>query len=164
WHESTDLFRQTLPATPRTSSGPVPLPIEGLGLQALLGFCRPDETAPAFAPSRLVSAGLSYAPIIATDGSLCGDVTSAERFSDELARRYPVSTHSKEISLPQFRAAIALRRNDPATAIEALRPVRAAGTGDALRAIYLRGQAHLRQKDGAKAAADFQAIIDRRGW
>src|SRR5262249_55933199 len=64
------------------------------------------------------------------------------------------------------RAGIELGRNnpDPAKALEALRPVEKYEPGPGtLRAIYVRGLAHLQMKSGQAAAVEFQKIIDHPG-
>jgi hypothetical protein len=62
------------------------------------------------------------------------------------------------------RAMIALRKNDPASAIEGLRPAMRLEPGPpTMLTIYVRGLAHLQAKSGAAAATEFQKIIDRPG-
>jgi tetratricopeptide (TPR) repeat protein len=170
WRDARALYLQ-LPAGARPATGPVPLSLEALGTEALFGFCRPDESARALMVSRLTSPSAVYGPVIARDGSLCGDATDADRFADELAKRFPASTASREVSLPQLRAAAALKRNRPEQALEALGSFKALGScavgicgSDAFRGHYMRGHAYLRQGKGAEAAAAFQTIVDHRGW
>jgi len=60
--------------------------------------------------------------------------------------------------LPVVRAALALHAGDPSSAIGALAPALPYGAGwlgYPLLSIYLRGQAYLVLKDGARAAAEF---------
>ena len=170
WREGRDLFRQTLPAAQRAVAT-ASLPLEAVGVEALFGFCRAGEDRRALALSRIVEPAASYIPIIGPDGSLCGDPSDADRFADELARKFPSSTVAREISLPQLRAAAALKRNQPEQAIEALRSFRAVGpcsagicTNDGFRGWYLKGEAYLRQGNSAEASAAFQTILDHRGW
>jgi serine/threonine protein kinase/thioredoxin-like negative regulator of GroEL len=171
WREGRTLYQQAQPAGPPTATRSAPLPLEALAAEALFGLCRPDENARALALSRIAAAGSPYAPVIAPDGSLCGDPAEADRFAEELANRFPSSTVSREISLPQLRAAAALKRSQPDQAIEALRSVRAVGPcapgicgSDTFRAYYLRGAAYLRLEKGGEAASAFQTILDHRGW
>jgi eukaryotic-like serine/threonine-protein kinase len=61
-----------------------------------------------------------------------------------------------------------LQQNKPTETITALEPLTkyelGSGPGTpALWPIYVRGQAFLRLKDGGKAVAEFQKIIDHRG-
>jgi len=68
------------------------------------------------------------------------------------------------VGLPVVRAAIALKSNRPELAVELLEPARAYEAGAEFWPTYLRGQAYLDARRGAEAAAEFQRIIDHRGW
>jgi hypothetical protein len=164
WHESRELYLQTQPAAagaaPVRAAG---LPAEALATQALLGWCRVEDGNLALAPARLTSAASTYAPVIATDGSLCGDVEAGEQFAGELAKRFPQSTLTQGVSLPLVRAATALKRDQPDKAIDALRNVGPNG-GAGFLPYYLRGHAYLRLNRGTDAANEFRAILDHRGW
>ena len=163
WRAAADLYRQAQP--PSTTGAATPLPLEAVANHALLGFCEPAEAARVLSRSRIVVvSGNAYAPAIGPDGDLCGDVDAAEAFVAELTQRFPESTISRELSVPQLRAAIALRQNKATDAIEALHVIRAEGLPDVYRSYYLRGQAHLRAHQNREAAADFQMILDHRGW
>jgi tetratricopeptide (TPR) repeat protein len=172
WRQASDLYRQTLPAAVRAATPAPPLPLEAAGAEALYGLCRADDGRRALALSRIASATISYTPLVSPDGSLCGDAAEADRFADELARRFPASTVFREVVLPELRAASALTRNQPDLAIDALRSFRAVAglctagicNSDGFRAFYLRGQAYLRQRNAVEAAAAFQTIVDHRGW
>jgi len=62
-------------------------------------------------------------------------------------------------------ATAALGRGEPALAIEALQPVAPYERGfiAAFAPIHLRGQAYLALREGRRAAAEFQRILDHRG-
>ena len=94
-----------------------------------------------------------------------GDAARAQRLADDLAKRYPTDTLLNSVLLATVRAAIELQANNPAKAIELLRAVSPYEFGNTagLAPTYLRGQAYLRAKDGAKAAAEFQKILEHRG-
>jgi len=64
--------------------------------------------------------------------------------------------------LPAIRAAIALHRDEPAKSVELLASA-SPYEGANLGAIYLRGLAYLRLKNGAAAAAEFRKIADHKG-
>ncbi len=96
----------------------------------------------------------------------CNDVGPAKALWDEFAKRYPKDTMMKTLWLPILRARISLHSNHAAEALDAL-----AGAGvkqsDAIAQFwpqYLRGQADLKLGKGAEAAAEFQTILDHRGW
>jgi eukaryotic-like serine/threonine-protein kinase len=98
-----------------------------------------------------------------------GDFRQAQAAADELNRRFPKDTLVQSLSIPVIRAAIEVERGDPRAAIESLRqatPYEMAG----LRwykvpyaAIYVRGLACLRAKQGHEAVAEFQKILDHPG-
>ncbi|MGH9702581.1 MAG: tetratricopeptide repeat protein, partial [Candidatus Acidiferrales bacterium] len=97
-----------------------------------------------------------------------GDSAKAQKMIDDLSREFPSDTFVNSYFRPVVLGLIALQRNNPAEAISAVEPYRkyAMGSGPDLPVYwfwYVRGQAFLRQKDGAKAAAEFQTILDHRG-
>jgi tetratricopeptide (TPR) repeat protein len=96
---------------------------------------------------------------------LAGDAVQAEALADEATRQMQQSTATlfHAIALPAARAAIELGRNAPEKAIEALKPAVPYERGRFLIP-YLRGLAHLKAGHGAEAAAEFQRILDNRGW
>jgi hypothetical protein len=69
------------------------------------------------------------------------------------------------VSVPLTAAMLALSRGDAMRALELLEPVRPYDHAPAaeLWPSYVRGQAFLRAKNGAAAAAEFKNIIDHRG-
>jgi tetratricopeptide (TPR) repeat protein len=97
--------------------------------------------------------------------ALCGEVGQAESLASELSARYPKGTYINAINLPVIRAAIALKRRNPDEAIQLLQKASTynGGTGGFWPA-YLRGQAYLLKRAGTEAAAEFQKILDHRGW
>jgi tetratricopeptide (TPR) repeat protein len=97
--------------------------------------------------------------------ALCGGGSEAAGLTSELASRFPEATLIGRVSLPITAAVLALHRAEPAQVVKILEPVKpynSAPSGEFWPA-YLRGQAHLRRKEGAAAAAEFQSILDRRG-
>src|SRR5205823_13006405 len=116
-----------------------------------------------FSLSRVMTPAAGAA-MIGPDGSLCGDVIQADAFAAELTRRFPASTVAREISLPQLRAAIALARNRPGAALDALRAIRAEGTTAASTSFYMRGYANFREGRTADAIKDFRMVVDHRAW
>ena len=134
---------------------------------ALLGFCQPgsDDIKQALAISQINSpVQIMYVPVLA-NGSLCGDAGEAQKLADEQKRRYPTATLVKVYSEPIIRAAIALQRDRADQAIEFLNAALPYEGGYAgFWPNYLRGQAYLRLRHGTQAAAEFQKILDHRGW
>jgi tetratricopeptide (TPR) repeat protein len=94
--------------------------------------------------------------------ALCGDSNRAQKLIDELARDFPLDTVLNNVSIPVARAIIEMKRNNPTQAItllEAARPYELAGYWP----MYARGDAYLQARDGVKAAAEFQKILEHRG-
>jgi eukaryotic-like serine/threonine-protein kinase len=94
----------------------------------------------------------------------CG-ADEASGLSGELADRFPSATVTTRIQLPVAAAAFALRRGEPARALEILDPVKPYDWAPAseLWPAYLRAQAYLSLKDGRAAGAQFRAILAHRG-
>jgi DNA-binding winged helix-turn-helix (wHTH) protein/tetratricopeptide (TPR) repeat protein len=100
-----------------------------------------------------------------------GDATRAQVLGDDLAKRFPEDTTVQFNYLPTLRAQLALSRNDPSQAIEALKAAApyelgTPGNGEfspALYPVYVRGEAYLAAHRGSEAEAEFQKILDHRG-
>ncbi len=100
-----------------------------------------------------------------------GDTARAQVLTDDLARRFPEDTNVQFNYLPTLRAQLALNRNDPSKAIEALRiaaPYELGTPGNsefsiALYPVYVHGKALLALHQGSEAAVEFQKIIDWPG-
>jgi tetratricopeptide (TPR) repeat protein len=100
--------------------------------------------------------------------ALAGDAAPAQLGAGDLAKRFPEDTVVQFNYLPTLRAQIALDRNDTSKAIEALQsasPYELGNVGNdvALYPVYVRGMAYLAAHQGAKAAVEFQKILDHRG-
>jgi tetratricopeptide (TPR) repeat protein len=99
----------------------------------------------------------------------CGDITVAEKLIAAMDKEHPDDTLIHTISIPIVRAFADLQRGNATAAVaglEAGRPYElGAGPGGypAYRLVYVRGLVYLMMKDGEKAAAEFQKILDHRG-
>ena len=94
----------------------------------------------------------------------CGEVGRAQALVDEYTKRFPKNTLGKAIWLPIIRATIELRRNNPAHAIDLFGGANQYEAAAWFWPPYTRGQAYLKLRKGAEAAAEFQKILDHRGW
>jgi eukaryotic-like serine/threonine-protein kinase len=106
-------------------------------------------------------------PPLAWTLALCGEAARAQSLSEVLARKLPLDTMENSVWLPVIRATVELKRGLPAgpdKAIQLLQPARQYEAATSFRPIWLRGQALLETKNGALAAAEFQKIIEHRGW
>jgi serine/threonine protein kinase len=99
-----------------------------------------------------------------------GDSAQAEQVINELGKTYLADTVIKYGFSPAVRALLMLHRNQAAQAIAELEPVRKydlafpLGANNAVFLLpYVRGLAYLQAQDGAKAAGEFQKILDHNG-
>jgi tetratricopeptide (TPR) repeat protein len=97
-----------------------------------------------------------------------GDGARSQKIAEELVRQRPTNTLLNKVWVPLSQAYTDLQHNQPAQALAHLEvavPYEfGTGPGAATYTInYLRGDAYLRLKDGAKAAAEYQKILDHRG-
>ena len=94
--------------------------------------------------------------------ALCGESARAEKLAAETSKLFPNGTIWNAVQLPAIRAALELKLDHPAKAVDLLAsasPYERAYP----EAVYLRGLAYLRLKQGADAAAEFRKILDHKG-
>jgi tetratricopeptide (TPR) repeat protein len=99
--------------------------------------------------------------------ALCGDANRAQSLSEDFARKFPQDTIYNSVWLPMIRATLELKRAEPTgpdRAVQLLPPSRQYEAALNFRPTWVRGLAYLQSKNGALAAAEFQRIIDHRGW
>jgi tetratricopeptide (TPR) repeat protein/predicted Ser/Thr protein kinase len=96
--------------------------------------------------------------------ALCGETAQAQTLADELAKANPKDTVINSIWLPTISAAIEIRKDNAAAAIQLLQPVGPYEAAAFFWPNYVRAQAYLRQKAGKEAMAEFQKILQHRGW
>jgi tetratricopeptide (TPR) repeat protein len=104
--------------------------------------------------------------------ALSGESSRSQMLANDLEKRFPEDTSVKFNYIPAIRALLALNRGEPSQAIELLQiaepydlgtPVCSAlGFYGIFYSVYVRGEAYLAAHQGAKAAAEFQNIIDHR--
>jgi tetratricopeptide (TPR) repeat protein len=98
-----------------------------------------------------------------------GDTARSEKLITDLGKEFPYDTLLNQVELPEARALISLERNQPAQAVAALDSAKPYELGAHRRvvgdfsAIHIRGEAFLGLRDGVKAAAEYQKILDHRG-
>jgi eukaryotic-like serine/threonine-protein kinase len=105
--------------------------------------------------------------------ALTGDTSRAIALANDLEKRFPEDTSVQFTYLPTLRALSALKRGEPAKAIEDLQtnlPYEFAIPAidfnfffGGLYSAYVRGNAYLALNQGTEAAAEFQKILDHRG-
>jgi eukaryotic-like serine/threonine-protein kinase len=97
-----------------------------------------------------------------------GDAAGAERLFADLAKGSPNDTILNSAWIPIARATAEIRHGNPAKAVELLESARPYELGSGQNACgysvnYVRGEAYLKSHDGAKAAAEYQKVLDHRG-
>ena len=97
-----------------------------------------------------------------------GDTAHSQKIAEDLVRQYPTDTLLNKVFVPLAQARSDLERNQPAQAVARLEVATpyelGTGPGTARYLVnYIRGEAFLGSKQGAKAAAEYQKILDHRG-
>ncbi len=101
--------------------------------------------------------------------ALAGNTRSAEAIANNLAHGYPEDTLLHAVSVPLIRCTVELERGDTNRAIELLKSAERYELGfgyvyyPPLFPTYMRGQTYLKARDGSRAAAEFQKVLDHRG-
>jgi eukaryotic-like serine/threonine-protein kinase len=100
--------------------------------------------------------------------ALNGDASRSQKIAEDLVRQYPTDTLINKVWVPVAQAFTDLQHNQPAQAVARLEVARPYELGSEPPAAHylvnnVRGQAFLRLKEGAKAAAEYQKILDHRG-
>jgi eukaryotic-like serine/threonine-protein kinase len=106
--------------------------------------------------------------IVAQVLALTGDTTRSQKTADDLVREYPTDTLLNKVFVPLVQATSDLQRNQPEQAVAQLEAATPYELGSDPRAArywvnYIRGEAFLQLKEGAKGAAEYQKILDHRG-
>jgi DNA-binding winged helix-turn-helix (wHTH) protein/tetratricopeptide (TPR) repeat protein len=91
-----------------------------------------------------------------------GDLSRAESLADELVRQHPLDTLVNEVSVPEIRAEVEIKRGQPARAIDLLRSAAPFELRD-FTVPYIRGMAYLSARMGTDAAREFQKIVRNQG-
>jgi eukaryotic-like serine/threonine-protein kinase len=96
--------------------------------------------------------------------AMAGDTARAESSAQDLGKRFPLDTQMQSLWLPTIQAQLALDKNDPASALNALQAAtRIELAGSCLYPVYVRGEAYLAAGQGDAAASEFQKILDHSG-
>jgi tetratricopeptide (TPR) repeat protein len=136
--------------------------LQGAQRNATFGNCGPVTATVTTA------LGLSRerANLVAAANALaaCGPAAAAQANMDELSKRFPEDTLLATISIPIARAQLELSRGNADLVIQQLDAAKKYEVAGEFWPQYLRGQAFLKKGNGAGAAAEFQTILDHRGW
>ena len=129
-------------------------------LEALLGNMQ--EARKGITEPLTSSADRSTRTSIALALALTGDTNRAQKVLDELAKDFPSDTLLNNAALPLVRAFIELQHKNSERVVALLEPARPYEMSD-FGIAYVRGAAYLQEHDGARAATEFQKILDHRG-
>jgi tetratricopeptide (TPR) repeat protein len=94
----------------------------------------------------------------------CGDADRTQAIAGELAKLYPGDVRLNRTLLPALRTLLDIRRSHTTTAVQELAATDPYGGDVGLDLRYCRGEIYLKRRRAAEAAAEFQGILDRRGW
>jgi serine/threonine protein kinase/tetratricopeptide (TPR) repeat protein len=151
---------------------------ENAGIWAENGALREAGFGNAAEALRAITAGLQLMPAsqavadqAALAFALADDSARAESLAQELNKRFPLDTQLQSIWLPSIRAQVALNRNNPSAALQALQVAEPIEMGQmswttnmsCMFPAYIRGQAYLAARQGKEAATEFQKILDHSG-
>jgi len=97
-----------------------------------------------------------------------GDLAASQKIAEDLVREYPTDTILNKVLVPLVHARSDLQHNQPAQAVAHLEIATPYELGTEPGTAhywvnYIRAEAFLGSKDGAKAAAEYQKILDHRG-
>jgi tetratricopeptide (TPR) repeat protein/predicted Ser/Thr protein kinase len=100
--------------------------------------------------------------------AIIGDAQKSAALVAGVEHEFPENHFIQSLSIPQAKATLQFDKNQLSEALSTLEVVRPheLGTGPrggGVTPIYLRGMIYLKMRDGAKAAAEFQRILDHRG-
>jgi serine/threonine protein kinase/tetratricopeptide (TPR) repeat protein len=124
----------------------------------------PQEARQAMNAALALSENINSRTAAAVLFARVGDAAQSAKLAEGLAKEFPYATLINQVQLPTARAMISLEHNQPGEAVAALdsaTPYELATSG--IGAMSVRGEAFLRLRDGAKAAAEYQKILDHRG-
>ncbi len=128
---------------------------------AVFGAC--SQAGVDAALSLKLARGRASRPRAALALALCGEANQVKQLVEELGQLYPEDTLINGLWLPVIRAALELQRGNAAQALESLQEAARYEAAAEFWPQYLRGQAYLKLKRGAEAAAEFQKILAQRG-
>jgi hypothetical protein len=140
----------------------------------LVEAAREAEVGNSAHAQRAAAKALASAPnrdgqlVVALVFARAGDIGAAQNLADAMGRDAPLNTVIQNYCLPTIRAAMKLHENDPAGAVEILRPtvkydLAYPGSFNSLYPAYIRGLAYLHMGEGRLAAAEFQKLCDHPG-
>jgi predicted Zn-dependent protease len=129
--------------------------------EALFGYTAEARQRAATALRASTGPDLQYRVALAL--ALTGDATRSKTLAEDLGQRFPEDTIVQFVYLPTLHAQLALGRNGPLTAIEALQSAIPYELGNGLYPAYVRGVAYLAAHRGDQAQSEFGKILTQSG-
>ncbi len=110
-----------------------------------------------------VASNLDLQTTAAMTLALAGESSRAQAIIDDVRKKAPLNGEFNRYWLPVIGAEIELNRDRGQQALELLKPVSGYEFSLlSLSPVYVRGRAYLKVRDGQRAAAEFQKIVDHR--
>ena len=161
-HQEKELVRRFTIAVGNAKERAAGAVVGGIaGDEALVGQCRQAEDDARRGLG--LSANLVTLMGAAFVSAHCGDASWTLALTDRLAKLRPNDTRMNQSYLPSLRALLDIRRHAP-PAIQELPAGVPYGVYPGLLLRYCRGEVYLGRRMGAEAEAEFQLIVDHRGW
>jgi tetratricopeptide (TPR) repeat protein len=128
----------------------------------------PNDARQKISQSLAMSNDYSVRTVAAEALAMLGDVPKSKSLVDGLNREFPDNHYVQLLNSTVTAAWQRLAQNQPGEAVAALEAARPyefgiGPNGIAYDPVYTRGIAYLHLHDGAKAAAEFQRILDHQG-
>ncbi len=166
------LFRQAVDSAERAQAREPAATYLGMSAleEALFGNANEAGRRATSALEQPAARDVKYAAALAF--AFTGDDARSEAIVRDLARNYPEDTLVQFNFLPTLRGRLALNRRNAPEALAILRSATPYELGQTrfsiigftgLYPVYVRGEAYLAAHQGAKAAAEFQKILDHPG-
>jgi tetratricopeptide (TPR) repeat protein len=130
------------------------------------GFLK--EAGPAVRAALALADDKDWRSVAAYVFARAGDSTQSQKLVSDLTKEWPFDTLLTYVWVPLAQATNDIYRNQPAQAIarlESAAPYEFGGAplGAIYWPIYIRAEAFLKTRDGVKAAAEYQKILDHQG-
>jgi serine/threonine protein kinase/tetratricopeptide (TPR) repeat protein len=141
------------------------LALEGY-IDALYGY--PADARQRLSQAQALSNNPDARTLCATTLAIIGDLQQSAAISGSVEHEFPENYFIQSLLIPEARATQQFEKNQLSEAIGTLEIVRphelgVGPRGGGVTPIFLRGLIYLKLRDGAKAAAEFQRILDHRG-
>jgi hypothetical protein len=170
--EARELSRRAIDNAKRGGEKDAPALYSGTSGLREAWFGNTDEARRRATLALKLSTGRDLQYFAALAFAYASDNARAKALADDLDKRFPEDTIVQFNYLPSVRGKLALNKGDASGAIESLgasAPYELGATRaidldwTAMFPVFVRGEAYLAARQGSKAAAEFQKILDHRG-